>query len=1449
MSAVTHPPPGVADRPERPPRRPTSPLLRKRHRAAFDHYAAPDGRVPIDAVVLALADLGSFDDDVDAELAGRLVAAHFNRGDGVPGVPGVARERFRTLVDVLDARRAAGHLGAPGSGAPALVAPEFFELEPLRALFRAAADAGGRLRLDAFVRTLELAGLLLSAKEGVAGTSSVPLSASLARSLSAAGASVIFARARGPAPESDDALLWPSADADAARNDFVCALARVAAARREPFGVVVAKLLASPAGVDAPAPSIQTLTAKDFGASAGFTDDAETTLKHDLLAERVTLADPRRPNAGAASSPRSSTSQNSKALESALASLRLAFGCMDASHVGRVPISRLAALLASAGATARVDLNTAATFARARVDALDPYRGRNAFRHVLEGEATLEECERHLRAAMKLRGGVAEAARSEARGGSARLSGRALRAVDDADASASPTARLRSAFERFAAAGPEAGFASKPHPKLMDLARFERFVRAAALHDETLEIGAECVAFGAACPPGCLRVDFEGFLAALDAVAAQKGDADGRETTRAALRARVANLTRDADARDRPRFALASREGGLARVGRTCEWVERPVERIAETAEENAEGKVNRDRDPSAVPPPAESSLPRRQPPRVRAAREWTAADLAGVVPDPEAAARVISSSAPIRADRLCGVLADAGALDGADPVAAGALIAGAVAAASAKSSNKSGGAGDDSEVTLSASEATRVCAAAASLRRGARRPPPPPTLRTYEESERLRRHFFAFACHGLSPREAERTRERLDLTWQRSVLDAEAAARAETGLGANVPRERSKKNPLQSAPPCDKNHAASLEPTPFLEPDRDARLGFACDPTRSHGADWPDAAQLLGRARELTDAGPGTRRVGFGAAYAEPRAFAARRTARAFGASRAEAADLARGLASEGVSDVAPGSKEAAARSIGAGLAGKNEGRWEAIHGADLDLDLETREAGAGERGERGSLGDLRAGLSLANFRKLAMESGVCDPGGFGAGPSRAAGASRLTPAAVDVVFAQSRAKHGGDCLTWGEYLRAVARVAACLGADVAFGAVAGAFANVGVPRERREPTPREAAAASGATARANDARRRGAMVRPWEESLRAEGDGGALAGVGGREAAMATDRATMSGVVVESATGTSAATPAGGAVATAATIRRAETESAGGARMKRGGLEPFERPRKPGALRASGSRAPEPRAVAAYLDAVETSKTNARRALERDAREAMDAREKKRLEALREAHEDTRDAFERAKRRTNAKDQWHFAEEVRALRRASGGRRAEDARGAETESALDRSARELTLTWLAETARLGPPGAERGAPGVAPPSLPFGVTLRDARRVAKVDPDDPRVATHSSETHSRGDGEPRSTVAAELSARRRRVMLDGRVGARVTIGAWAVGDAELESGERDSEEEEEEEEEARGGESRRALATSLAALRRTETKRVDPMASLVKSLRESQFYEAARG
>ena len=81
---------------------------------------------------------------------------------------------------------------------------------------------------------------------------------------------------------------------------------------------------------------------------------------------------------------------------------------------------------------------------------------------------------------------------------------------------------------------------------------------------------------------------------------------------------------------------------------------------------------------------------------------------------------------------------------------------------------------------------------------------------------------------------------------------------------------------------------------------------------------------------------------------------------------------------------------------------------------------------------------------------------------------------------------------------------------------------------------------------------------------------------------------------------------------------------------------------------------------------------------------------------------------------------------------------------------------------------------------------------------------------------------------------------------MRDGRVGARVTIGAWAVGDAELESG--GGTRRRRRREEARGG-GRRALATSLAALRRPETKRVDPMASLVKSLRESQFYEAARG
>ena len=106
-----------------------------RRRAAFDNYARAEAdRIPSGCVVLALADLRAFDDDVDHELVGRLVAAE-TRADPA----GVSFERFVTVADLVEARRAvAGGLGRANAGAMARPAPEFLRSEPLGALFLAA---------------------------------------------------------------------------------------------------------------------------------------------------------------------------------------------------------------------------------------------------------------------------------------------------------------------------------------------------------------------------------------------------------------------------------------------------------------------------------------------------------------------------------------------------------------------------------------------------------------------------------------------------------------------------------------------------------------------------------------------------------------------------------------------------------------------------------------------------------------------------------------------------------------------------------------------------------------------------------------------------------------------------------------------------------------------------------------------------------------------------------------------------------------------------------------------------------------------------------------------------------------------------------------------------------------------------------------------------------------
>ena len=151
--AVSDPHPGVApsSRSDRPPAPSSGTVATRRsdRRAAFDNYARAEAdRIPSGCVVLALADLRAFDDDVDHELVGRLVAAE-TRADPA----GVSFERFVSVADLVEARRAvAGGLGRANAGAMARPAPEFLRSEPLRALFLARADERQRLSASAWIR-------------------------------------------------------------------------------------------------------------------------------------------------------------------------------------------------------------------------------------------------------------------------------------------------------------------------------------------------------------------------------------------------------------------------------------------------------------------------------------------------------------------------------------------------------------------------------------------------------------------------------------------------------------------------------------------------------------------------------------------------------------------------------------------------------------------------------------------------------------------------------------------------------------------------------------------------------------------------------------------------------------------------------------------------------------------------------------------------------------------------------------------------------------------------------------------------------------------------------------------------------------------------------------------------------------------------------------------------
>ena len=1469
--AVSDPHPGVApsSRSDRPPAPSSGTVATRRsdRRAAFDNYArAETDRIPSGCVVLALADLRAFDDDVDHELVGRLVAAE-TRADPA----GVSFERFVTVADLVEARRAvAGGLGRANAGAMARPAPEFLRSEPLRALFLARADERQLLSASAWIRLARDARLVEDEDEDededdtarasrASETSSKPSRRANSGSLTAAGASVIFARARGPSAEGDAALAFSP--------DFFAALGWAAGARGIAFGAAASSALSS---THAPVPiasSPHTLTSADFGASVGHVDILDETFKHDLLAERdggVGFRDETEPTGTATSSYSSGASRATRqsrgppravsfTRESAsIQILRASFRCADLDRRGYVPAGALCALLGAAGGFDHLTLNAAAIFLASRLASLDRERGNITHVHEREDELTLADCARHLRAALRHGHARRTGTRSSSRPVSASRPDFVASRPDFVarDATREDVDALRRVFERFCAARDEVGIDAPAHPTMMDASRWELFARRAALFDAGFEIGAERVAFARACPPGSFRVGFDGFLVALGFVAAQKG-VDAAGVAEIAKRAR----TSPGHARDRL---------GIERGHDADDAVARSTARSTTTS----------------IASSSDASSPRRISPRRRSPQS-----LGLDVANPRAARAVLAAAAPITSSSLTRVLADIGALEGVHPASAGAAIAGAKVALDVDANDAA---------VVSVDDVERLVTTLAALRDvpgPARRldPPPPPTLRAYEDHDLLRRRFNEFAAFGASPRDATRLTRRLDAAWQRSLVDERVR---DDENRSDDEKDRSDDEKDRSV--TDSTTRRVTDSTTRRDqksrrvPDSTTRR-VICDPTATAGRDYPDASHLLGRAAELSSTGPDTRAIGFSSAYALPAGSLARRTARAFGADDAETAASSRGAASVGfvaaakAGGFAPGSAAAFAVSRSAGFAGPNEGRWEAIHGVDgepLDAaasaaaerraatvsssssaaaarasarrareDAERRESARSRmtreelveddvmhRGssarrastsraleDAGRLGakahasrlvapDRRAGASLANFRKWFSESGLlCDT---------------FTPASLDVLHATCRAPGSGDEVTWGEFLRAVARAAELL--DAPFGAVASALIAVGPPRRRYLPTPRQTAAATGATALANAAREDVRMIRPWEESLRREmrdGRGETL----GVDAGTTATTGTMTGAMM-AAEKTASRVP-GGAVAAAATIARAtRAHDREPARITRGSLQRVGS-HVPTISDEDGGCAPF--STAKYVACCERSHRAVVARLERAERDAARDADVARMTCGVRHHEACRAALERSTAAMNARDAWHFAKETRALRRfGAGDARATAARATrpvEDSRSADVKARELELTWLADTARLGASDEtdENRTPGGY--ELPFGVTAADATTLARTSPAKPRA--------------PARAFTSENDRWKLHVMTRGRVGTRVTLGGKAVAAGML-----DPEGAPVPAADAEFGDAVTVPAVSAAALRRTTARRVDPMASLVRSLRESAFYDAPR-
>ncbi len=910
-------------------------------------------------MVLALGDLGLFEDDTDScdcEAIGRLILKLSLGAER----DAVSEPRFATTADVLARRRrsSANGLGVPGAGAPALVPPELFRNETLRRVFRSRAGRvgpAGRVadaneREDKKKESGDAADVdeyRLSASQFVAWLRDAGLFAGLCdgkkSGLTEAGALVLFARARG-----EDKTVEESSDTSSIRlsdvslrfaPDFVAALALFATATNEPVEAVAGALVMRP--------------------SDG--DDGSVTHASGQFRR-----------------------------------LRACFAMLDVERRGFVRNDRLASVLAAGDAFSRRaarggDLDAAAAFLHARVHERAPELGFVAMRDAREGYVSLRECEAHFLAAARsgfVPDAAAPAAEEETRNAETFFDGVARKSLRDASTT----------FERFCAAGYEAGFESEPHPLLMDLERFERFAAEARLYDAKLASGAARVAFATAAR-GATRIDVSGFFSAVASVARHKAMSP-TDAVECVKRARTSRLAVVGIGGNDERFAPRS---ALDATGSPNKTEERLVS--------------------NATPSRENEDFPRKRVPR-RAPR----ADPGALrVADPGRAAAVLDlmtrfGQSEIPASFLACVMADVGAFHGVPLVEAGAAVEGAhVLLASSAPKTRS----------VTRDDCVRLIGALADIREArvldgsfhdqteVSGSIPQKTLEMYASDARLRGAYKAWATFGSRARDKSfstgknRTLDHPRFAWERSVAEADARSLVEPSSSFTFTSDLGPKRKENRDPALDGSNAFAPRVEVCsrghdLGDPREGHVRFRVDPVASGGADWPDEAQLLGRR---VDSGldrtrrarvPDARRVAFGTAHAS-RAAAARATARA-----RERGD-ALGLPS-------------------LGTAGADEGRWEAIHG----------DAAAKRAGDVGASSSPAIGMSLESFKTLIVQAGLTGDGRErnDRGARRSASRRPFTAAAAEAAFATARA---GDFrvreLSWGAFLDALALVASATG------------------------------------------------------------------------------------------------------------------------------------------------------------------------------------------------------------------------------------------------------------------------------------------------------------------------------------------------------------------------------------------------------------------------------